>query len=172
MLACDPGLHIPREPERRRLGVQFTCDDQQFGFPGNQTPVYIDDSGVKLSTSVLDRNTNGVRCFDAYYEPSRVTMTDNQARTPMGFIGSLKITRSIAAGNAAGVVSSALTRCRGHRQLAAGATGPTTETRSAATTSESHPSMPMKPPTSAEPSRRTWRSATATGSISSARATN
>jgi len=116
MLACDPGLHIPREPERRRLGVQFTCDDQQFGFPGNQTPVYIDDSGVKLSTSVLDRNTNGVRCFDAYYEPSRVTMTDNQARTPMGFIGSLKITRSIAAGNAAGVVSSALTRCRAHRQ--------------------------------------------------------
>lgn len=78
-------------------------------FRGNQTAVYIDDSGVTLSTSVVDRNTTGVYCYEAYCELSGVTITNNQVGASIGFIGPLKITRSIIAGNAAGVVSSLLT---------------------------------------------------------------
>ena len=74
-------------------------------FRGNQYGASIDDSGLTLTNSIVDRNDTGVSCFDAYCHLNRNSISNNKIGAANGFVGSFAMTKNVISGNDVGVTS-------------------------------------------------------------------
>jgi hypothetical protein len=74
-------------------------------FRGNQYGVSIDDSGLTLTNSIVDRNDTGVSCYDAYCHLNGNSISNNKIGAANGFVGSFAMTKNVIRGNDVGVTS-------------------------------------------------------------------
>ncbi len=78
-------------------------------FRGNQTGAYIDDSGLTMTTSIVEHNGIGLSCTEAGCHLDRNAIRNNNTGVSIGFIGSYTMTKNVISGNTVGVDSGGFT---------------------------------------------------------------